>query len=154
LYEGRLLTFKLCSIAGDFTCIARQARRVLLGRQVQSSVSSAIEICIYVASCDARLRPVRAKIVGPLELQVVLAAGTSIPLLEPTGLPNRTSQATEWIVFQVFDRGWKVIGFDRIAVLVLQIDFVIVFQVFPKILRLSLGRLSTMLQYVVEAPTS
>ena len=117
--EGRLLTFRLCSIAGNLTGIARQARRVLLGRQVQSRVSGAIEICIYVFGCDACLRPVRAKIVGPLELQIVLAAGTRIPLLEPTGLPNRTSQATERIVSQVINRGWKVIGFYRIAVLVL-----------------------------------
>jgi hypothetical protein len=107
---------------------------------VQGSVNGAIEICIYVLGCDSCLRPVRAKIVGPLELQVVLAAGTRIPLLEPTGLPNRTGQATERIVSQVFDRGWKVIGFYRIAVLVLQIEFVIVFQVFPKILRLSIGK--------------
>src|SRR6476620_4574051 len=134
------LTFKLCSIAGNFAGIARQACRGLLGRQVQSSVGSAIEFSIYVASCEASRPPVRAKIVGPLELQVVLAAGTGIPLLEPTGLPNRTSQAAEWIVFQVFDRGWKVIGFDRSAVLIFQIDFVTDFQVFPKILRLRVGK--------------
>ena len=89
---------------------AGEARRVLLSRQVQGSISRAIEICIYVLGCDSCLRPVRAKIVGPLELQVVLAAGTRIPLLEPTGLPNRTSQATERIVSQVINRGWKVIG--------------------------------------------
>jgi hypothetical protein len=124
----------------NLTGIARQARRVLLGRQVQSRLSGAIEIRIYVFGCDARLRPVRAKIVSPLELQVVLAAGTLVALLEPTRLPNRTSQATEWIVSQVFDRGWEVIGFYRISVLVLQIDFVIVFQVFPKIIRLSVGK--------------
>jgi hypothetical protein len=107
---------------------------------VQSSVSGVIEICIYVFDCDARLCPVRAKIVSPLELQVVLAAGTLVALLEPTRLPHRASQAAEWIVSQVFDRGWEVIGFYRIAVLVLQIDFVIVFQVFPKIIRLGVGK--------------
>ena len=82
----------------------------------------------------------RAKIISPLELQVILAAGTLVALLEPTRLPNRTSQAAEWIVSQVFDRGWEAIGFYRISVLVLQIDFVIVFQVLPKIIRLSVGK--------------
>jgi hypothetical protein len=104
---------------------------------MQSGVSSTVKICIYVFRCNARLCPVCSKIISPLELQVVLAAGTLIALLEPAGLPNRASQAAEWIVAQVFDRGGKNVRCYWIAVLVFQIDFVILFQVFPKIIRLS-----------------
>ena len=74
---------------------AYKLKRLLLGRQLQGGVSGTNEICIYVFCCNARLRPVgRTKVVGPLELQVILleitdlagvgvAAGTLIPLLEP-----------------------------------------------------------------------
>ena len=79
------------SIARNLTGIAGEARHILLSRQVQGSVSGAIEICVYVLARDSCLRPVRAKIVSPLELQVVLAAGTLISLLEPQD--SRTAPA-------------------------------------------------------------
>src|SRR6516162_4150131 len=99
-----------------------------------SGVSGVIEVRVNVFRWNASLRPVRPKIVSPLELQIVLAAGTLAALLEPAGIPNRSSEAAEWIVSQVFDGGGQVVGCYCFAVLVFQVDLVIVFHAFPKII--------------------
>ena len=43
-------------------------------------------------------------------------------------------EAAEWIVAQVFDGGGKVVGCYDVAVLVFQVNLIIVFHAFPKII--------------------
>src|SRR5689334_19529782 len=97
------------SLARGLTGIAGEVRRILLGSEMRSGAGGSIEIRIYVFRRNTRLCPVCAKVVSPLKLQVVLAAGTLIALLEAARLPNDASQAAKWIVGQVLDGGWKVV---------------------------------------------
>ena len=62
---------------------------------MQSGVGRSIEIRVYVFRRNARLRPVCAKVVSPLKLQVVLAAGTLIALLEAAETPERRQPSCE-----------------------------------------------------------
>src|SRR5262249_39113885 len=101
---------------------------------MQSGVSGITEVCVNVFGGGASLLPVRTKILSPLELQVVLGAGTLIALLEPAGFPNRSSEAAEWIIAQVLDGAGKVAGCYCVAVLVFQVNLVAIFHAFPKII--------------------
>jgi hypothetical protein len=117
-------------------------RSVLIGRQTQRGGRGVVKVLVDILRRNAGLRPARAKIVRPLELQIILAAGGRIALLEPAGHPHRASEAAERIIAQILDGAGKILRRYGISVLVLQIDLIISFELLPERVRLRVRQIA------------